>query len=259
MIRRQEPDSVWVIRQAAHAYISGQIAAHWTAGGITALFPYEELLVAAACHDAGWTAADQQPRINGQGQPRTFTEMDLDEHFAIWQHSIEAVFAQNRYAGLLTAMHCTALYEIRLRTQADPADARQRIERFIETWQAWQESLSAVLKDHPRYALAVQPDLLADNLRRLQVWDYLSLLLCMGSVSEQIIDDVPLDGERKTLRVAASGPRGMALDPFPLDGPLTVWIDAQPVGSGVFETDDDLRQVLAGVPYRPLVFELGAL
>lgn len=255
MIRREESDSTWFIHQAAHAYIAGQIAVHWASG---ALSPREELLLAATYHDAGWVRAERQPRINPQGQPRTFTEMELDEHFGIWRSSIERVLNLNRYAGLLTSLHCAALYEQRLRFIDDPPKDRKRIEAFLAERYAWHESLIAALKDHPRYALAVEPDPLATNLRLLQVWDYLSLMLCMSPVHEQSLDNVPLgNGTRAALRIAASGTRGMTLDPFPLEAPLTLWIDARPVIGGPFENDAALQQALTDAPYRPLVFEVG--
>jgi len=257
MIRREEADTLWLIHQAAHAYIAGQIADHWIGSGTMDITPREELLLAATYHDAGWAAAEQRPHINADGLPRTFTEMDLLDHFSIWQHSIEAVFVQNRYAGLLTSLHCTALYEQRLQYVADPPEDRAHIQSFLETWHTWQRKQIAALTDHPRYGSAVNAPRLGENLRLLQVWDYLSLLVCMSTVREQTLEDIPLaTGERKTLRAAASGPRGMALDPFPLDQPLTLWIDARAVAGGPFESDDALRGVLADIPYRPLVFEI---
>ncbi len=256
MIRRTEAGVTWLIHQAAHAYIAGKLAAHWVGTGGMALVPRDDLLIAATFHDAGWYAAERTPRVNGQGQPRTFTEMDLDEHFAIWRASIESVFAQSRYAGLLTSLHCSALYALRLRYLDDPPADKRRIEAFLDERHAWQEALIAALRDHPLYSRAVTPGALEENLRLLQVWDYLSLLVCMGSVHEQALEDVPVDrGTRATLRVAADGLRGMALDPFPLDGPLTVWIEARPVNKGVFASDTELQDALRGVPYRPLAFE----
>lgn len=259
MIRRVESDTVWVISQTAHAYIAGQIAGHWIGSGKMAPTPREELLIAAYNHDAGWTVPDQQPRINAEGQPRTFTEMDMDEHFDIWRRSIEAVFVQNRYAGLLTSRHCTALYEMRLANFPDPPATRARIKAFLETQHAWEDKLIATMHDHPRYALAVEPDCLAENLRLLQVWDYLSLLVCMSTVREQMLEDVPLDdGKRGVLRLASDAPRSMLIDPFPLDQPLTLWIDARQVNGGPFADDTALRHTLAGTSYRPLVFEIGS-
>jgi hypothetical protein len=260
MIRREEADSTWFIHQAAHAYIAGQLAEHWVGDGSAALHPREELLLAATYHDAGWVHAERQPCINPQGQPRTFTEMQLDEHFSIWQSSIEATFNLNRYGGLLTSLHCAALYERRLRYLDDPPADRARIQAFLDARYAWQDELIAALKDHPRYALAVDADPLVENLRLLQVWDYLSLMLCMTPVHEQIIDDVPLGGgQRATLRIAANGSRGMVIDPFPLDEPLTLWIDARQVIGGPFADDAALRRALDDVPYRPLVFEVGEI
>ncbi|MEW6578412.1 MAG: DUF3891 family protein, partial [Chloroflexota bacterium] len=85
MIRRTESDAIWLIHQATHAVIAGQIAAQWNGIARGASAPREDLLIAAACHDMGWYTAEDQPRINAQGLPRTFIEMNLDEHFAIWR------------------------------------------------------------------------------------------------------------------------------------------------------------------------------
>lgn len=257
MIRRTEPDAMWLIHQATHAVVAGQIAAQWSGLVHGPGTPREDLLTAAACHDGGWHTVEGQPRINAKGLPRTFTEMDLDEHFAIWQASINAVFPMNRYAALLTSLHCAALYTLRLRFVDDPPSDKVRIGAFLDERAAWQDALIAALRNHPRYALAAVPGALDENLRLLQVWDYLSLLLCMGPVHEQMLEDVPLGaGSRVTLRVAGNGTRGMALDPFPLAAPLTVWIDARPVTGAPFASDDALQAALNGVPYKPLVFEI---
>ena len=260
MIRREENGSTWLIHQTAHAYIAGQIAEHWVGTHRAFHEPRQELWLAATTHDAGWTAAEQCPRINGQGKPRSFTEMDRDEHFTIWQNSIQATYTQNRYAGLLTSKHCSELYEQRLLYIDDPAETKARIKEFLIERHAWEKSLITSLREHPRYGPAVAPERLAENLRLLQVWDYLSLLLCMSTVRENVIEDVPLrSGQRDVLYVAGSGARGMVLEPFPLDQPLTIWIDARQLTRSQFESDDDLRAALAEAPYKPLAFELGPL
>ena len=262
MIRREEPEATWLISQGAHAAIAGQIAAHWIGQGEMSLDLREELLLAACFHDAGWAEADQLPRITSGGLPRNFTEMDLDQHFGIWQASIDRVFTQNRYAALLTSLHCTALYEMRLRFLDDPEPDRERIRAFVNTCGVWQTDLIAALLDHPRYGAGVQHDRLSTHVRLLQVWDYLSLMLCMSSVHEQVLDDVPLttDGLRGDVRLAAGGARVMLLDPFPLDQPLTLWADARALPVGTTFTDDDaLRFQFARTPFKPLVFEIGLL
>ena len=260
MIRREESDSIWVIHQATHAYVAGQIAEHWVGDGNMLVQPRDELIVAAYYHDTGWAATERQPRVNAQGKPRTFTEMDLEEHFTIWQDSIYGVFAQNRYAGLLVSMHCSALYDQRLRYIDDPPDDKARVKAFLGARREWERALIATLTDHPRYGLAVQSATLAHNLRLLQVWDYLSLLLCMGPVYEQVLEDVPFnEGQRDVLYVAAKGTRGLLLEPYPLDQSLTLWMDARQVMGGPFESDDALQRALCDVPYKPLVFEVAPI
>ena len=210
MIRREESESMWLIHQAAHAYVAGQIAEHWVGNGTLRLEPREELVLAAYAHDTGWAEAERCPALNRYGQPATFTEMELEEHLAIWQRSIDCVFAQNRYAALLVSLHCTALYEQRLRYVDDPPAQKTRIREFVGERHRWEDSLIAALETHPRYGLAVQPDHLALNRRLLQVWDYLSLLVCMGPVFEQTLEDVPVGEHERAILVVANGPRDCA-------------------------------------------------
>lgn len=257
MIRRHEGSATWLITQGAHAYIAGQIMAHWVGSGVLQPEPRDEIVLAAYTHDAGWSAFDQQPTINAGGQPRTFTEMTLDDHFAIWERSILSVFDQNRYAGLLACLHCLDLYDQRLRYLDDPPDDKARIQGFFDRWTIWKDHLIHALTDHPRYSLAVQPATLAQNARLLQVVDFLSLVLCMGPVHEQSLENVPrTPGTTDLLHVASGGPRTMLLNSFPLDAPLQVWIDAKQVFGGPFESDAALQATLNETRYRPLVFEI---
>lgn len=257
MIRREESGSIWLIHQAAHAYISGAIAAHWVGDGAMLLEPRGDLVLAATYHDAGWVDVERNPGLNDQGLPRTFTEMPMDDHFTIWTDSIEGVAFQNRYAGLLTSLHCTALYEQRLKYVADTPEDKVRIQAFYDQWQGWQAGMIAALQDHPIYAPFVQPDRLAENVRLLQVWDYISLLLTMSVVHDQALDDIPLNcGVRGSLQVGQLGERSLTLDPFPLDTPLRFWIDARPVCGGPFSTTADLQGALADVSYHVLAFDI---
>ncbi len=75
MIRRHEPDTIWVIHQGAHAHLAGQIAAHWIGNNIK-LSPREELILAATIHDTGWAAAEETPRLNAYGLPRSLMETE---------------------------------------------------------------------------------------------------------------------------------------------------------------------------------------
>ncbi len=256
MIRREEADAVWVIHQTAHARLAGELAEHWRAD----FAPREALVLAALNHDAGWPDFERQPRINARGWPRSFLEMDADVHFTIWERSIWAMFAQDRYAGLLTSLHCTALYERRLRMSPAVTALRQaEIKAFLAKWRAWQEAQIATLREHPQYGDAVQPQNLARNLRLLQVWDYLSLVLCRGAVREDTLAEVPLDRGAVTLRLVGEGQRALLLDPFPLDAPLALWIDARQVVGGPFPDDAALQHALADMPYQPLMLEVKPL
>ncbi|HML23834.1 MAG TPA: DUF3891 family protein [Aggregatilinea sp.] len=252
MIRRHEPDAIWLIHQGTHAHLAGQIAARWAENG-SPITPREELILAAIVHDTGWNAADQAPRLNDKGLPRSFMEMDLQEHMQIWQRSIWGAFAQNRYAGLLTSLHCSALYDMRLNEWNDSPEDREMIAAFLEAQRQWEHGVIADLRDHPRYGDAVAEERLAENLRLLQVWDYLSLLVCMGPDHEETIPNVPVEGgQRTTLRVKPAGTHTIRVEPFPLDTSLMVWIDARRLHGAPFDSDEALRRALDDAAYEPL-------
>lgn len=251
MIRRHEPGAIWLIHQGAHAFLAAQIAAHWTGLGADAL--REELILTAAVHDAGWTSAEQPPTLNPDGLPRSFMEMPMRQHMQIWRSSIESAFAQNPYAGLLTSLHCTALYAARQANETDAPEDAAAIAEFVAERRGWEEALAIDLRDHPRYSAGAAEGMLAESLRRLQVWDYLSLLACLGPEQDTHLDDVPLaDGCRRPLHVTPGEGRQVVVDPFPLDMPLEVWIAARRLPDATFAADDALAEALVEVPYEAL-------
>ena len=86
-----------------------------------------------------------------------------------------------------------------------------------------------------------------------QVWDYLSLLACLGPERDTRLDDVPLaDGRRGTLHVTRREGQQVIVDPFPLDRPLTAWIAARRLPDAAFAADDALAEALAQTPYETL-------
>src|SRR3954453_19182237 len=125
MLLRPDDDHVICIGQPAHAFLSGQLAAAWRPRPE----PFEEVVLAAAQHDAGMADWDAAPELNPEtGLPQSFMEMDLGTHLRLWTHAPRRVLPQSRYAAVLVSMHGTALYEMRKRRTPE-------LERYLEDQQ----------------------------------------------------------------------------------------------------------------------------
>jgi hypothetical protein len=172
MIRQETRLGMWLFTQQAHAYLCGQIAQFWD----EPIIP--ELIFAAYNHDAGWLERDADLQFNEEGKPRTFTELELDDHFAVWRRSIQRNREASLYAGLMVSMHAVNLYERRLKGGDDSPADQQRIRDFIEKQQADQQQFIEDMNLY--YGKLVKKESLEQNLSRLQAWDWLSLLVCMG-------------------------------------------------------------------------------
>src|SRR4051795_7966544 len=131
MLLRPDGDDVICIGQPAHAWLSGQMAARWRPRPE----PFEEVVLAAAQHDAGMADWDAAPELNPDtGLPQSFMEMALDTHLRLWSHAPHRVLPQSRYAAVLVSMHGTALYEMRRRRTDE-------IERYLDEQRALQRRL----------------------------------------------------------------------------------------------------------------------
>src|SRR4051812_23782404 len=193
MLLRPDGDAVVCIGQPAHAFVSGQLAARWHPR------PSEELILAAAQHDAGMADWDAAPELNPEtGRPQSFMEMELATHLRLWTAAPLRVLPQSRYAAVLVSMHGTALYEMRDLARMTESDADQ-VRSYLSAQRALQERLSEGL----------DRDDLRRNQRLLWIWDFLSLGLCLGWEGRSIegielrsgtIDPWPFRDDEVTLR-----------------------------------------------------------
>ena len=170
LLRPDDGDAVLAITQPSHAWVSGQLARAWGNERFGAVEPWEEVCLAAEQHDVGMTEWELAPTLNpATGLPRSFMEMDLRTHLAMWSAAPHRVRPQNGYAALLVSLHGTALYERRDLARLAPEDA-DRVRAFLSEQRALQERLT------PPEAT---PDEVARNRRLVWTWDSLSLGLLL--------------------------------------------------------------------------------
>src|SRR3954447_15129244 len=114
VLLRRDGDDVIAIGQPAHWWVSVQLARVWGNDRFGAVEPWEEVCLAAEQHDVGMADWERAPTLNpATGLPRSFMELELDEHLDIWWQAAPLVLPQSRYAAVLVSMHGTALYERR--------------------------------------------------------------------------------------------------------------------------------------------------
>ena len=197
MLIRPDGDSVVAIGQAAHAWISGQLARAWGNDQFDTPEPREEVCLAAEQHDVGMAEWDLAPRLHPtEGRPLSFMEMELADHLRLWAAAPAKLLSQSAYAALLVSMHGTALYELRDLSRLDPPEA-DAVRAYLARERAWQERMLDVL--------GADRDQAATNQRLVFAWDGMSLALCLRW-DEFVAEEVP--GARAAGAAPRRAPRG---------------------------------------------------
>ena len=242
MLLRRDGDDVVAIGQPAHAWVSGQLARAWGNPAFGAVEPWEEVCRGAEQHDIGMAAWDAEPELNPKtGLPRSFMELELDDHLEMWSRAPRLVLPQSRYAALLVSMHGTALYERRDLRRLSERDA-DRVRAFMAAQRALQEELRA--------SLGADEALIRRNQRLVWTWDSLSLGLLLGwPPYEQ--RGVPTAGEPVDVSV-----RDGTLDPWPFAEPrVTLRCEGRRL-RGPYADEDAMHAALAAAPWETIAIEL---
>jgi Protein of unknown function (DUF3891) len=166
VIVRELGDAWQVVMQTDHADLSAAFARAWAAP----LSP--SLILATERHDDGWAVWEQAPRVDGDGKPVNFLEVDIRSHLAFYRAGIAAITEQNADAGLLVSMHGAGIY--RRRYGLDPglglaraAEAEDEVEAFVAEQEA---------------KFGGRPGDRQADYELLQLFDRLSLYFCMRDV-----------------------------------------------------------------------------
>src|SRR4051794_4323610 len=200
MLIRPGDDGALAIGQLSHSWLAGQLARAWGNDAFGAVEPREDVVLGASQHDIGWARFDLEPRFNPDtGLPRSFLELTLDDHLAIWRDAPAMLISQSLYAALVVSMHGSSLSE--LRAKLSPADA-EAVQPHIDEEHARQAEL--------RERLGVSDAQAERTRRQMWTWDGLSLALCNGW-RPFTVRDVPSAGDDLVEVELRDG----TLDPWP--------------------------------------------
>jgi hypothetical protein len=248
MLLRRDGDDVIAIGQPAHAWLSGQLARVW--GGVVE--PWEEVCLAAEQHDVGMAAWERRPTLNPDtGLPRSFMELELDEHLEIWWRAAPLVIPQSRYAALLVSLHGTALYERRDLSRLEPADV-DRVRAFLDGQRELQAQLLDSLRADPSTAPAAAEEIVRRNQRLVWTWDSLSLGLLLDWAPFELTAVPMADGDTD-IEV-----REGTLDPWPFKAPQVALRCEGRRLAGRFADEDAMREGLARAPWVTLTIVIAA-
>jgi hypothetical protein len=234
VLRELDGDSVLCIRQPAHAWLSGQLAAAWGNALFPEPRPREEVCLAAAQHDLGMAAWDAEPDLNTDtGWPMSFLEMPVETHLRLWTAAPALALTQSRWVALLVSMHGAHLYAGR----ADEPGVSDVL------------GYLAAFADAIRASLGASEDEAARNQRLLATWDWMSLVLCR--------DDLPATVEaERSLRMERTGEGTVSVAPWPFRADAAgVSVDARRL-EGRFDDREAMREALRLAPWERVELQL---
>jgi hypothetical protein len=269
MIVQEQGDQLILIRQTDHAVLSGFFAREWGNELFQRPEPFESLCLAASEHDNGWREWELQPQIDPKTRlPYSFMSIPTDTHIELYQRGIERVVKADRYAGLLTSMHASGLYD-RARATIPGYSAKyvkstesELVSGFLQGLKLQQLRLKVDLRADTASKDFVQEKLLERNSRRVEALDRLSLYFCMnGTPHDSTIESVPVDDEGSEVdwELRPDGANAVSLGPYPFRRePLQVSILVRRVPKRLYTGSLDFQTTLARAPYTALSFTLHA-
>lgn len=258
MILQETADGLRLIRQTDHALLSGVLADAWGSEALPAPPRPEETIAAAARHDDGWAEWELAPTIRDDGRPVDFLSVPREEHVALYRSGIDLVCREDPFAGLVVSLHGERLYTRPFTPGGDPlldrlegAD-RELAEGFVAGERARQERLLAEVTPQ------AEPDA-EEAWRLVQVWDRLSLFVCMRQLSTG--DDWTMppvrgsDGSDIEIDTRAEDATTVSLDPYPFAiEPLEAELEVFDVAGERWESAAAFRRAFRTAPRRILRF-----
>lgn len=259
----------FVIEQADHARMSGQLAKAFGNDIFNTPVPHDLLTYIVAHHDEGWTSVDalreQSPTT---GLPHHLTQTPLPYLVKTSKASPDFNEAHHDFCGLLSSMHTYGLFNGRyglsdfVFIDKIAPENKQSVTDMLNAELERQARLKSQLSSKAESAAWVEEAALMNNYKLLQFFDTLSLYFHMTNVEnrgESKFLNVP-DGKGTdhTLTIKPTGDGSYALTPFPFKGSeITVsvegrYLTAQPQGTDfkpIFEStakESQTYKIIAG-------------
>lgn len=197
LLYRDDDGAIVCVGQAAHSWVSGQLARRWGNERFPAPEPLAEVCLGAEQHDIGMAEWDRRPELDPEtGHPVSFLDLPVTTHIALWTDAPDKILSQSPYAALLVSMHGHALF------------AKRRPTPEIRRYMREQEDLQRDLLER----IGEDPERARRNQRLVWAVDFLALV---GLIPEWAPEEQEPPGG--TIRVDIAGTRHVTVDPWPFE------------------------------------------
>ena len=242
MILQERDGELLLFRQTDHALLPGAFATAWGRDVVPPLSHRASTLVAAARHDDGWAQWELEPRADREGRPVDFIHIPVDEHTQLYRRGIDLVEHEDAYAGLLVSMHGERLYTRPFEPGMDP-----RLERLSRDDLRLATDYVEHERARQRRIAGGEPDAAAEEgWRLLQVWDRLSLLVCMQPLPEgtrRKLSPLATTNGDANIEARATTAGELILDPYPFStDPVEFSIAATETGRATWDDEPAFRR-----------------
>lgn len=243
----------FIITQADHARMSGQLAKAWGNAQFEAIIPREPVEYMVAHHDEGWLALDDAYLMDENTRlPYNLTQTPLLELIKTGSASPDFNEAHHAYSGILSSMHTWGLYRGRyglsdkIFINSIPAEHRPQVDTLLDNEIARQERLKKQFDEsQPELLTWVKPTHLMHNYKLLQFFDTLSLYFHTtheAARGESTFLNVPMSvGKDTSVTVRRKDDGTYSLTPYPFaQDPLEVYVEGRyiyPLKNGAKLTD----------------------
>jgi uncharacterized protein DUF3891 len=257
-----------VIRQTDHAFLAGFFAREWGNERFSKPQPNASFCLAVAEHDNGWAEWELRPQLDPKTQlPYSFMSIPTATHIALYQKGIERLVKVDHYAGLLTSLHASGLYDRARATMPGfsakyvKAEESHLAGEFVQQLRLQQLRLKVDLRASLSTRPFMEEQVVNANAARLEALDRLSLHFCLNPLQDATLDAVPVNdqGEEADLDLHSEGENVIAVTPYPFRRePLALSIMARRVPKKVYSSDLDFQNTLAAAQYFPVKFTVRA-
>jgi hypothetical protein len=181
--------------------------------------------------------------------------MPLRTHLQLWSTAPWRLLAQSRYAALLVSLHGWRLYE-RRDLNALTEDEAAAVRDYMDRERALQADLLASLRADPATAPTADQPTVERNSQLLWIWDFISLVVCLGWAPRSARDAPTVDGPVDLQLTPTDDERRIRIDPWPFRAErLRVHCDGRRLGHR-YETASALDSALADASWESVEFEL---
>lgn len=254
MVIRPDEGILCLTEQPEHARMTGELVEAWGGGGFEPVGSAASVRLAAEMHDAGWAEVDAEPRVNpATARPYSFLDIPQNVHVAAHTRTVERASLADPYAGLLTSLHSAGLYRRRygylphIPYRPIAPEHEAAVDRFL--------ALQDQIQDDLQYLLRPEAEELWTHYRWFQLWDMLSLYLCMlhpqDVGNQMLLCRVPVrpGGPEADLYLSALDSDRYAVAPWPFKpAELTLRWQASLLPDRDYVSDEDLQRAYAIAP-----------